>query len=40
MSRFKKHRTWPLLLISFSMTFTISLIVFAALKVVPFGSSS
>ena len=40
MSRFKKHRTWPLLLISFSMTFTISLIVFAALKMAPFGSSS
>lgn len=40
MSRFKKHRTWPLLLISFSVTFTISLIVFAALKMAPFGSSS
>ena len=40
MSRSNKQSTWPLLFISFGVTFVISLIVFAALKMAPFGSSS
>ncbi|TLQ51117.1 YfhO family protein [Lacticaseibacillus casei] len=40
MLHFKKTKTWPLLLVSFALTFIISLCVFAALKMAPFGSSS